>query len=242
MMKIINLLAEKSGDAYHKKPATIGIIGDSVSNGCFEVIDHHDGGIEAIYDTERNYASELRKILMTLFPFGQVNIVNAAINGDSAPGGLSRIERDLLPQKPDLVIICYGLNDVNAGEDGIGRYKAAMKGMIDKCHIAGAEVIVMTPQPMCFYVSERIMSDTQRNIAGRFSALQNSGVMDKYMLAARETASVGGAVLCDCYADWMKMKEGGVDTTMLLSNLLNHPSRDMHKLFAYELVRTMFGC
>ena len=33
MMKIINLLAEKSRDAYHKRPATIGIIGDSVSKG-----------------------------------------------------------------------------------------------------------------------------------------------------------------------------------------------------------------
>ena len=241
MMKIIDILAAKSRDAYHNRPATIGIIGDSVSNGCFEVVDHHNGGIEALYDTEHNYAAELRKILMTLFPFGQVNIVNAAINGDSAPGGLSRIDRDLLPQKPDLVIVCYGLNDVNNGENGIGRYRDAMKGIIGKCRAAGAEVIVMTPQPMCFYVHERIMSDTRRGIAERFSALQTSGVMDRYMEAARETAAENGAVVCDCYADWMKLKEGGVDTTILLSNLLNHPTVPMHKLFAYELARTMFG-
>lgn len=241
-MKIIDILAQKSRDAYHSRPATIGIIGDSVSNGCFEVVDHHNGGIEAIYDTERNYAAELRKMLMTLFPFGQVNIVNAAINGDSAPGGLSRIERDLLPQKPDLVIICYGLNDVNAGEDGIDRYRSAMKGMIDKCRLAGAEVIVMTPQPMCWYVHERILSGTQRDIGGRFAELQSSGMMDRYMTAAREAASKGGAVLCDCYERWMTLRRGGVDTTILLSNLLNHPTREMHLLFAYELVRTMFEC
>ena len=241
-MKIIDIIAQKSKAPYHSRPATIGIIGDSVSNGCFEVVDHHNGGIEALYDTEHNYASELRKILMYLFPFGQVNIVNAAINGDSAPGGLSRIDRDLLPQKPDLVIICYGLNDVNNGEDGIDRYRDAMKGIIGKCREAGAEVIVMTPQPMCCYVHERIMSETQRAIGEKFSSLQTSGVMDRYMDAARETAAECGAVLCDCYADWMKLREGGVDTTLLLSNFLNHPTVQMHKLFAYELVRTMFEC
>ena len=149
MMKIIDILAAKSRDAYHNRPATIGIIGDSVSNGCFEVIDHHDGGIEAIYDTERNYAAELRKILMTLFPFGQVNIVNAAINGDSAPGGLSRIERDLLPQKPDLVIICYGLNDVNNGvsnEKILENYKTILDKI--QARLPAAKVFCVSILPM----------------------------------------------------------------------------------------------
>ena len=66
------------------------------SNGCFEVLDHSDGGIEAVYDTESNYASILRRMLLTLYPHGQLNIVNAAINGDSAPGGLRRVYRDLI--------------------------------------------------------------------------------------------------------------------------------------------------
>ena len=36
------------------------------------------------------------------------------------------------------------------------------------------------------------------------------------------------------------MLEGGVDTTDLLSNHINHPVRQMHCLFAAELVKVMF--
>ena len=46
--------------------------------------------------------------------------------------------------------------------------------------------------------------------------------------------------VCDCYAIWKKLYESGVSTTELLSNKINHPSREMNKLFAVELVRTMF--
>ncbi|MGI6742728.1 MAG: SGNH/GDSL hydrolase family protein [Eubacteriales bacterium] len=240
MMNFLSLLAVKSADAYGARPAVLGIIGDSVSNGCFEVLDHSDGGIEAVYDTENNYASILRRMLMTLYPHGQLNIVNAAINGDSAPGGLRRVYRDLIPYKPDLTVICYGLNDVNGGPENLGNYREAMTGLIRAVKAAGSEVIVMTPQPMNYYVHKRILSKTQREIAEKFAALQNGGVLDLYIDCARETAAAEGAVLCDCYERWMYLRRGGVDTTALLSNLLNHPSREMHLLFAYELARTMF--
>ena len=39
----------------------------------------------------------------------------------------------------------------------------------------------------------------------------------------------------------MAMFDGGVDITDLLSNYLNHPTRELHWLFAYSLVHTMFG-
>ena len=36
------------------------------------------------------------------------------------------------------------------------------------------------------------------------------------------------------------MYECGVDVTELLSNKINHPTREMNWLFAYSLVETMF--
>jgi hypothetical protein len=36
------------------------------------------------------------------------------------------------------------------------------------------------------------------------------------------------------------MADSGVDTTDLLSNKINHPTREMNRLFAQELVRVMF--
>ena len=48
-------------------------------------------------------------------------------------------------------------------------------------------------------------------------------------------------ILCDCYAIWKRMYESGVDTTNLLSNGLNHPIREMHGLFAWQLVQTILN-
>ena len=61
------------------------------------------------------------------------------------------------------------------------------------------------------------------------------------MDAARQMAAERGIPVCDCYAEWKRMAAEGVDTTALLCNHINHPSREMHKLFAEMLFETIFG-
>jgi hypothetical protein len=39
---------------------------------------------------------------------------------------------------------------------------------------------------------------------------------------------------------WEKMISGGVDTTELLSNKINHPIREIHYYMAIKLLETMF--
>ncbi|MBQ8525468.1 MAG: hypothetical protein IJ460_01945 [Clostridia bacterium] len=45
--------------------------------------------------------------------------------------------------------------------------------------------------------------------------------------------------MCDCYAKWKKLSETE-DTTMLLVNRINHPTREMHELFAQSLFELLF--
>ena len=47
--------------------------------------------------------------------------------------------------------------------------------------------------------------------------------------------------VCDAYARWKSMQENGVDITEMLANLINHPSREMHWLFAHALLETMMA-
>ena len=47
--------------------------------------------------------------------------------------------------------------------------------------------------------------------------------------------------VCDVYAKWKKMESYGTDTTLLLGQGLNHPTREMHHLFAYSILETMFS-
>ena len=59
------------------------------------------------------------------------------------------------------------------------------------------------------------------------------------MNAARRLCAEMGVALCDCYDRWQAMKQAGIDTTALLANHINHPSRVMHGMFAGMLLDTM---
>lgn len=243
-MKILSLLNEKNRDAFGNRPVTIGFLGDSVTNGCFEVLPamtaHGEEGFDVVFDPERSYSALVRKILLTLYPKAQINIINAGISGDSAPSGLARMERDLLPYHPDLCVVCYGLNDSGAGDAGIAAYHDALTAIIRKLKQAGSEVILMTPQPICARVHTQLHGEALRALALGLADSFAQGGFDRYMQAARAAAEETEIPLCDVYAKWMCMYENGVDITDLLSNYLNHPTREMHWLFANSLVETMF--
>ena len=132
-MKFLSLPNEKNRDAFHTSPATLDFLCESVTNGCFEVLpalsDNGDQGFNVVFDPEGGYPALLRKNLLTLYPRAQLNIINAGISGNSAPGGLARMECDLLPYHPDLTVVCYGLNDCGAGDahGGGGRGGSRMR-------------------------------------------------------------------------------------------------------------------
>ena len=243
-MNIIRKLAAKNRDAFNAAPVTIGFLGDSVTNGCFEVYpaltDRGEDGFDVVYDPENSYASHVRSLLSLLYPKAQINIINAGISGDSAPNGLARMDRDLLPWRPDLTVVCYGLNDSGAGDGGINRYHDALCAIIRRLQESGSEVILMTPQPICARVHTQLRGAGLRTMAASLADAFAAGGFDRYMQAARAAAEETGIPLCDVYAKWMAMFEGGVDITDLLSNYLNHPTRKLHELFAYSLVHTMF--
>ena len=67
-------------------------------------------------------------------------------------------------------------------------------------------------------------------------------VFDKnsaYMEAVKDICYKNNVVVCDCYSKWKVMKEIGIDTTELLANKINHPTREMNWLFAIMLVDIM---
>ena len=45
--------------------------------------------------------------------------------------------------------------------------------------------------------------------------------------------------ICDCYKIWKDKERLGIDTVKLLSNKINHPTENMHWLFAFELFKTI---
>ena len=239
-MKIIEKMAQKASDNLGRPGVTIAFLGDSVTQGCFEICEIRPGQIEAIYDKNAAYHNYLTRIFSVLFPTVPVNIINAGISGDNAAHGLSRLERDVLSHSPDLTVVCFGLNDCGEGETGIPGYVAALEEIFRQLIADGGEVIFMTPNMMCTKVSHTLTNELFRKVAYEVSGLQNSGMLDKYISAAVDTANKAGVRVCDCYSRWKRLNECGVDTTELLANKINHPDRDMNRLFAVALAETMF--
>ena len=239
-MKIIEKLVAKNDDVAHYEGATIAFLGDSVTQGCFEIYKKENNVVETVFDKRYSYEMGVFEILNLLFPSATVNIINAGISGDRASVGALRMERDVLRHQPDLTVVCYGLNDCNETPESVTDYTAALQQIFTKLKESGSEIIFMTPNMMNTKVSPHVTDPDFINIATRCAKLQNEGIFDAHIAAARQLCQANGIPVCDCYAICKTLAQSGVNTTELLSNHINHPTREMNKLFSMELVRTMF--
>lgn len=207
-------------------PITIVAFGDSVTHGSLLN--------EINYETV--YWNRLKQKINKLRSYVPVNVINAGIGGITAQASLDRMDSQVLAHHPDLIIVCFGLNDVNGSLDA---YLDALRVIFRKGLDSGADVIFMTPNML----NTRVDENTQEcyyNYAKVTAGFQNSGRMDQYMDAAKALAEETGVTVCDCYAQWKKLAETQ-DVTDLLVNKINHPTKEMHELFAESLFKTIFG-
>lgn len=206
-------------------PITIVAFGDSVTHGAFH----------GYMDYESVYYNRLRQKINAKREYMPVNMINAGIGGITAQGSLARMEKQVLAHNPDLVIVCFGLNDVNGPLED---YLNAMREIFNRCKEKDIETVFLTPNMLNTYVAEGT-DEMYLDYAKWTAQMQNEGRMDRYMASAVEVAKACGVKVCDCYAEWKKMSETQ-DTTMLLCNRINHPSEEMHELFADMLMQVIF--
>jgi lysophospholipase L1-like esterase len=82
------------------------------------------------------------------YPGLDVSFRNAGWSGDTAPGGLGRVQRDVLSLKPAVVTICFGMNDGGYSAFDQGRYDNFMRGMtglVAEFKKANVRVILLGP-------------------------------------------------------------------------------------------------
>lgn len=235
-MKIIQKMAQ---NVKSSKGVTIAFLGDSVTQGCFEIYKKENGKVATVYDQKNAYATFVADILRYLYPSVPVNIINAGISGNRAPAGLKRVQNDVIRHAPDLTVVCYGLNDCKRQD--METYIESLKGIFTELKNADSEILFMTPNMMSTQISVHLTDPDFLAIAEQCTAMQNGGVLEAHLEAAKALCKEMAIPVCDCYAIWKKLSENGVDTTELLSNKINHPTREMNRLFAVELVRTMFS-
>ena len=105
MSKFIEKIVAKQNANYDNPGVTVAFLGDSVTQGCFEVYKKTADSIETVFDKKSAYHTYFAEIFSVLCPTVPVSIINAGISGGSAPHALDRLERDVLKHNPDLVVV-----------------------------------------------------------------------------------------------------------------------------------------
>lgn len=240
-MIFLEKLSARAADNKNCPTASIAFLGDSVTQGCFEIFSNSSNEIIDVFDQGSSYETYFSKIFAALYPNTPLTVINAGISGNTAVDGLKRLHRDIISKKPDLAIVCFALNDSTQGLEGINTYSQALNSIFSELKNNGIEIIFMTPNMMTTKTSEQLPNGIIKEAAEKCCHTQNSGILDSYIETAKNICQLQNIPVCDCYALWKQMYQHGIDINTLLANKINHPNREMNWLFAIELTRTIFS-
>ena len=219
----------------HTGTPIIAFLGDSVTHGAFECIQGDNAG--CIFDMDAVYHERLRRMLLAVNPWLPVSIINAGVAGDNAIMGLARLERDVISHKPHICVVNFCLNDLS---ETVEEYVAALREIFTRLMAADIRPILLTPSMLNTYVHPDTIP-MYRDFAAVTAGWHQSGVMDGYVEAAKTLAAELGVAVADAYAKWKALETEGMDVTENLANYINHPSRELHQLFAEALFETLQG-
>lgn len=85
----------------------------------------------------RTYSKIIENYTLLRFPRRRIRFINAGWGGDTAAGGLARLERDVFAHGATVLTVAYGVNDigwgVHADEAHKQKYLDAIRGIVERC-------------------------------------------------------------------------------------------------------------
>lgn len=157
----------------------------------------------------QRWAGELQR----KYPRSRITAVNGATGGDSTVQGQQRLQAKVLDERPDLVLVGFGMNDHNVGGVPIPLFEENLRQIITRIRAeTGAEVILFStfpPNPRWKFGSHR-MADYAA-ATGR---------------VARETA----CAYADVFSNWESLAARKKPED-LLGNNINHPNDFGHWIY-----------
>ena len=91
------------------------------------------------------WPARLGSVLNDKFPSARINVVNRSVARQTAKQALERMDRDILPLKPTLVIWETGTMEAVRGAD-VDAFRETVRTGIDELRAAGVEVVLMNMQ------------------------------------------------------------------------------------------------
>ena len=94
----------------------------------------------------RGYGKVIENYTLLRFPGRKVRFYNEGRGGDTAAGGLRRLDRDVFPHRPTVLVVAYRVNDIGWGTLADDAHKAAyldgIGGIIDRCEAKGVRAVI----------------------------------------------------------------------------------------------------
>lgn len=185
----------------HGEPLNVVAFGDSITAG---------GDATA---PERIYWQQWLTALRARHPKSTITGVNGATGGDTTVQGLQRLQDKVLTQKPDLVLIAFGMNDQNKGSVPLDRFEANLGELVDRIRKdTPAEIILLSsclPNPNWHYTSGR---------------------MPDYGRATQKVAAAKHCAFADVLTNWSAVIDRKKPEDLLANNV-NHPNDFGHWIY-----------
>lgn len=94
----------------------------------------------------RIYGKIIENYTLLRYPQRKVRFINAGIGGDTAAGGLKRLERDVFQNHATILTVAYGVNDIGWGlkadDEHRQIYLASIRGIVEACKKKGVRVYI----------------------------------------------------------------------------------------------------
>lgn len=179
------------------------------------------------------YVWLLRRYLNALYPAQSIDVIDAGISGNKSADLDARFNRDVLSQKPDLVIINVGINDVmqsfqspsaTNSEPPLEVYRQKLTAMVKAARARQIEVLLLSPT----IVYEDLNS--RENIR-----------MVEYIAAMRDVAARNRVQFIDLHTPFRHIimtyqRYGGRSQNILTRDGI-HPNIAGHQIMTYTLLR-----
>lgn len=159
----------------------------------------------------KRWADELSKS----YPRAKVTAVNGATGGDTTAQGLERLQTKVLAERPDLVLIGFGMNDHNVPPFGVAlpQFEQNLRQMIARVRQeTTAEIVLFSafpPNPKWKFGSHR---------------------METYAAATARVAAETSCAFADVFTNWQLLAERKKPED-LLGNNINHPNDFGHWIY-----------
>ncbi|MCX7718812.1 MAG: SGNH/GDSL hydrolase family protein [Candidatus Sumerlaeaceae bacterium] len=99
----------------------------------------------------QTYGKIVENYTLLRFPERRVRFHILGKGGDTAAGGLARLETDVFPLRPTVVTVAYGVNDIGWGlradAEHKQRYLDGIRGIVRRCHARGIRVYICSAAP-----------------------------------------------------------------------------------------------